>query len=362
MKKRIISVLLSAVLAASAFTLPSNAADRGIFNLQNHGDYQIFYTSRTGHAAMRVGTVWQYSDCGVLDKDGKLLVEPIYDRINPQKEGRAVYRRYEDVSLAGKYGYFDENWKPLSSEYDEACDFSEGVAVVGMNVGAPSPIATTMRYGVIDKAGNMIIPTDYHHIDDAKDGKIKVYLEEQTYPMTESKSRIGYFSTDGTLLEEPIFRHENKQHEVITYVNSVAFGDIKVVNTELQYPIVSINSVDRYGCFLPLTYDNCKLLGLGISWTPEDGLAIWSGASEPCEGGFGKSIMPESGKATMSLYEGEITINGKKYTNKDASIPMLYYNDIVYFPLYWSHAMYELGMSYRYDLEDGMIITVGNGK
>ncbi len=357
MKKRIISILLSAALTVSAFTSIASAQDRGIFKLENHGDYQIFYTTRTAHAAMRVGTVWLYSDCGVLDKDGKLLVEPIYYKINPQKEGRTLFGiQNDDYTIS--YGFFDENWQPMAVKYDEARDYSEGVAVVGMNIGAPSPIATTMRYGVIDKNGSIIIPTDYHHIDDAKDGKIAVYLEEQTYPMTESKPRIGYFSTDGTLLEEPIFRHENKEHEVITYVNSVAFGDIRVGNTTLEYPIVSINSVDRYGCYLPLTYDNCKMLGLGISWTPESGLAIWSKGTEPVAGGFGKSIMSENGKAAMSLYDGEITINGKKYANRDASIPMLYYKDIVYFPLYWSHAMYELGMSYSYSLENGMVITV----
>ena len=357
MKKRIISAILSGILTFTSLAASASAyGERGIFRLQNYGDYQIFCTTRTPHAAMRTGSTYLYNNYGVLDSEGKLLVNPEYEIINPQKDGRSLYKIYKDN--VSKYGYFNENWEKLTEPvFDDARDFSEGVAIIGKNIGAPSPIATTMRYGVIDRNGTEIIPAQYHRIDDAKDGKIAVYLEEQTYPMSESKPRIGYYSTDGTLLEEPYFRHDMTDKQVITYANSVSFGEIRLNNTELQYPIVSINDGNRYGCFLPLTYENCKMLGLGTSWTPENGLAIWNSGEAPIPGGKGTSVMPEDGKAVMQVYTGEITINGEKYTNKDAPIPMLYYKDIVYLPLYWTVAMYELGLFYSYSLEKEMEIN-----
>lgn len=356
--KRIISTILAGIIFISSLILCVSAAETGIFPIYEGEDYTIVATMRYNIVHPRGGSSWQYYNYGVTDKNDSFIVQPIYSKINAPCDGRALYSM--GSSSGNSYcGYFDENWNVMEKmKYDAARDFSEGVAVVGANIGAPSPIAMTTRYGVIDKFGRIVVPIEYHSIDAAKDGKIKVELFEQIVPFTSHRSRIGYYSTDGVLLEEPVFRHTDEAREAVTYVNSVRFGDTVVENLSLEYPIVSV--YDGSGCYLPLTEENCRMLGIGISGNHLEGIKLWREKQKPCTDGIGKSVMPSDGKAEMQKYGGAIIVDGVSYTNDDAPIPMLYYKDVVYLPLYWVNLTSKLGLGYSYDLSAGMRISTEN--
>lgn len=355
--KKTFSTILTVLLIISSFIF-CVSAEKGVYPMHTAGDYTIVATTKVAHAAPHVGTVWLYRDYGVIDKNGNFIVEPIYSKINEPHDGRALYTF---TNSAESYcGYFDENWNIMEKmKYDSAGDFSEGVAVVGANIGAPSPIAMTARYGCVDKFGRIVVPIEYHHIEKAKDGRIKVELYEQTYPITNHSSRIGYYSTDGTLLEAPVFRHAENEYETITNAGNVRFGETVVDNYSLKYPIVSVYSYSG-GPFLPLTYDNCKMLGIGISGNHLEGIKLWREKTDPCTAGIGESVMPADGKVKMQKYGGAIIVDGVSYTNDDAPVPMLYYKDIVYLPLYWVTLTQKLGLGYSYDLATGIRIKTEN--
>ncbi len=356
--KKTLSVILTSILILSSVVFCASAQETGIFSIFEGEDYTIVATMRYNIVHPRGGSSWQYYNYGVTDKDGNYIVQPIYNKINEQHDGRALY--HMGSSGNGYYGYFDENWNVMEKmKYDSARNFSEGVAVVGANIGAPSPIAMTTRYGCVDKFGRTVVPIEYHWIENAKNGRIEVQLYEQIYPITNHNSRIGYYSTDGTLLEAPVFRHTENEYETITNVGNVRFGDTLVDNYSLKYPIVSVYSYTG-GPYLPLTHENCKMLGIGISGNHLEGIKLWREKQDPCTDGIGKSVMPADGKAVMQKYGGAIIVDGVSYTNDDAPVPMLYYKDVVYLPLYWVTLTQKLGLGYSYDLGTGIRIKTEN--
>ncbi len=355
--KKIISTVIMALILVASVVFCASAQEKGFYPQGTAGEYTIVATTRYFMVAPHGRNFYTYYDYGVADKDGNFIVEPIYSKINVPQDGRALYRT-NNSDGTDYYGYFDENWNVIENmKYDDARDFSGGVAVVGANIGAPSPIASTLRYGVTDKYGRLIVPIEYHYISDAKDGITEVQLYEQIYPITAHKSRIGYFGTDGTLIEEPVFRHESTEYEAVTYVNPVRFGDTLVENTSLEYPIV-ISGIN--GPYLPLTEENCRMLGIGVSGNHLEGIKLWREKTEPCKDGAGKSVMPADGKVQMQKYGGAIVVDGTAYTNNDSPLPLLYYKDTVYLPLYWVTLTQKLGLGYSYDLGTGIRIATEN--
>lgn len=349
--KKLTSMLLSVLFIASALQAIAFAyGEKGFFNPTKVGDYTIVYTERYPHAAPRTGRVYLYGKCGVLDKDGMFVVEPIYNHISAPVCGRAKFSIYSETDKMSRCGYFDESWNiALEPIYSQATDFSEGLAVVsfGRNY-------NDVGYGCIDTDGNMVVPMIYDEIRPAKDGKVSVYIKETVLPLS-YRRKLGVYDTSGNLLEQPIFRHSSENRLLKTYVNPITINGNTIDNSTLAYPIAShYKSSD--GPYLPLTYDMCRALGIGISYTQESGLCLWRDEITVSDYGKGTSVMPQNGDAFVPLYGGEITINGEKYSNENIPIPLLYYENIVYFPLYWSKATNELGIRYWSTLENGMTI------
>jgi len=90
---------------------------------------------------------------GYIDRDGKVVIEPQFDRAFEFSEGLAV------VWKDGVCGYIDQNGKMAIEAIFETCeDFSEGLAVIGVRIGG-------MTYGYVDKTGKVIIKPRF---DDAR--------------------------------------------------------------------------------------------------------------------------------------------------------------------------------------------------
>lgn len=97
---------------------------------------------------------------GFLDKTGKLVVEPQFERADNFSEGLCPVRINE------KWGYIDKTGRiVIEPKYDWARKFSEGLGRV--TIGA--------KTGFIDKTGNMVIEPEEQDVYDFADGLAVVW-------------------------------------------------------------------------------------------------------------------------------------------------------------------------------------------
>ncbi|MFA7686346.1 MAG: WG repeat-containing protein [Moheibacter sp.] len=93
---------------------------------------------------------------------------------------------FEDEN--GKYGYKNnEGDVVIIPKYDHAEDFSEGLAVVGLNFKTSSGWYDT-KYGYINESGEEVIQIIYVYASDFKNGTASVQLIRPTLTESEANS------------------------------------------------------------------------------------------------------------------------------------------------------------------------------
>jgi hypothetical protein len=117
---------------------------------------------------------------GLVDMEGRLIIEPSIDRLLQFREGRGLvrddqYRFYYITEKAGLYNGY----------YQRATSFQHGVAVVQIDD----------KWGVINQRGIEIIPPKYGKIESFKDGYAKVRIEGFN----------GLSNLEGELIVQPDF-------------------------------------------------------------------------------------------------------------------------------------------------------------
>lgn len=342
-KTRLISTFIFVLLLC--FSL-SAFANEDIFKLEQIGEYTKFATYHEEFATPHSGTVHIYNNIGIMDKDGNVVVEPIYRNIDAFCEGRAVFSEKE----SGKWGFFDENWnvaiKPI---YTKAKDFSEGLASVADENG---------KYGYIDKDGNVVIPFTYDGASSFQNNVATVEFFEEGYNGN-LFWKSGKIDKSGNVTE-PIKYAWEKEYEIQMSQNNINISGNVFDNSTLAYPFINYLGYT----YIPLTFHTAKSLGINSHWTREDGLilqALRRGGEPNSASLLGKNGMVKGKMYKAHLYEGTITINGKKYTSDDVYYPLLSFGDIVYIPLLWRQGMEDLGLTSSYDLETkSVVITTLN--
>jgi hypothetical protein len=84
---------------------------------------------------------------GYVDRAGKYIIEPTFEDCDYITQGRAFFDGLARVGC-GPFGYINSSGKlVIPYKFDEAADFSEGVASVGIGG----------KYGYIDKAGTFVV-------------------------------------------------------------------------------------------------------------------------------------------------------------------------------------------------------------
>lgn len=135
---------------------------------------------------------------GFIDKDGKMVIPPIYYKAGEFREGIAavqeveIYREraygdyYRTNTRSGKWGFIDKSGKTVIPFRYETVEgyisypyFLEGLALVRYNG----------KYGFIDKSGNEIIPCKYHSANVFKDGVAKVCTEYEKWGYIDKTGR-----------------------------------------------------------------------------------------------------------------------------------------------------------------------------
>jgi len=211
---------------------------------------------------------------GYMDRRGNTVIEPRFDRAGDFAEGLAVValekrRTYIDrrgvvqvtvprqwrhvrpfseglaaCRIDGKYGFFDRQGKlVIPPRYDEASDFREGLAAVGVDTGSrPYPKAdhTSKVYGFIDKNGREVVQPTFRWASDFHEGLSYVCFE----------GGVGYIDERGTVvirLEHEVNACPKRCRVYAGYDFSEGLALIEIVTSgggEYRY-------INKAGVFLP---------------------------------------------------------------------------------------------------------------
>ena len=189
--KRVLT--LSKVAFFSILSLAS-ATFIGCNRLAKIRDQAVTTPTKQPHMRFRV-TVG--GKVGYIDKSGKLVINPQYDEANEFSDGLAlvcvghcdispVFERSlqgqdygTDVPGAHKYGFIDESGNMvIDPRFDSASDFSEGLAAVCIGRGCQDHRENQKdaKWGFIDKKGANVIPVQFSRVLDFNEGLAGVCL------------------------------------------------------------------------------------------------------------------------------------------------------------------------------------------
>ncbi|EFQ3457694.1 WG repeat-containing protein [Campylobacter jejuni] len=116
--------------------------------------------------------------CGLIDKQGNLVIEAKYDDIWYFDDGLAK------VKLNKKWGFIDKQGNlVIKAKYDDVDDFREGLAGVNLN----------RKWGFIDKKGKIIIKAKYDFIDDKDDEMVMFGSKHGLYLLLFKENILGCF-------------------------------------------------------------------------------------------------------------------------------------------------------------------------
>lgn len=106
---------------------------------------------------------------GLLDRDGKTVVAPMYSQLDDFSEGRAVAQ----LRRGGPFGYVDRTGTfAIQPTFVSAASFSEGLACVAID---------SLRHGYIDPTGTMVIDAVYRAGGSFSEGLAPVLTADSTW-------------------------------------------------------------------------------------------------------------------------------------------------------------------------------------
>lgn len=125
-----------------------------------------------------------------------------------------------------------------------------------------------------------------------------------------------------------------------------------IENTTRQYPLIVYNAIT----YFPMTYHDCRFLGLESDYSTETGLNIKAAKVVGNYNDYTASTKnPQTGTAQTVSFT--IHVNGTVIDNSKEEYPLLLYRNITYFPLTWRFAYDEFGWEYYWDAGSGLAIS-----
>ncbi|MFA4046319.1 WG repeat-containing protein [Prevotella sp. PCHR] len=211
---------------------------------------------------------------GMADTSGKVVVSPVYEAMGGVSEGLI------NVYLNKKGGYIQTDGTVVHQMiYDEAYPFYNGVAKVGRIESGK------MKYGLIDKEGNMVTPMEYDSMqDDFSDGlkavgKLDTKSGTWSYGFIDTRGKVAVplkYSQVGTF-NEGLCAVRDKEHKymvafidtrgesVIPYIDkSDVVGNVMPRFNDgacILYTAGKVGVIDKEGkAIVPFEYDNGTFL------------------------------------------------------------------------------------------------------
>mgnify|MGYP003958044473 CR=1 FL=1 len=117
---------------------------------------------------------------GIINRDGRLLLKPIYDSITYFFDG------YARIEVGGKFGLINEDFEiVLKPTYDYVQEFVGDIAIVHQN----------NKYGCINKKIELKIKPTYD----------KIYFQQESFLRTKVDKKWGYLDNQCNVLSKPIY-------------------------------------------------------------------------------------------------------------------------------------------------------------
>jgi hypothetical protein len=140
---------------------------------------------RTAALVLSLLTIWLFSACGHKQSNAAERRQSMINSANPM---RPLFL----VKKEGRWGYIDREGKiAITPQFDEAQDFSEGLAAVGLGYGERS------KWGYINTAGKMVIEPAFEDAYQFSDGLALVCLN----------GMYGFIDATGQIAIKPQFAY-----------------------------------------------------------------------------------------------------------------------------------------------------------
>ncbi len=171
--------------------LPQRCDEPGecrIFDMQGKqigatGDFLVAGTSSEGLMAVRIKETDRQ---GYMDRSGRIVIEPRFQRAGPFCEGRAAVQRAD-----GRFVYIDRGGNEIGDSYDDAEAFTEGLGMVSIYKGGD-----VWLHGFVDLSGKPAIPVTIAGARLFSEGRAAVQG---------ANAKWGYIDRDGKLVIEMRF-------------------------------------------------------------------------------------------------------------------------------------------------------------
>lgn len=161
-----------------------------------------------------------------------------------------------------------------------------------------------------------------------------------------------------TTLLLPITAHGAEAVTVALPSFSITLNDVAINYQNSQYPFLVYKDIT----YIPMTYEDAKLLGLVSEWNDENGLSINKSVyydrdtSRNNYQGYPTTEV-NNPTQTATIAQFPVTIAGKEIDNQTEEYPLLVFRDVTYFPLTWRFAVDEFGWKYQFSDEQGLTIA-----
>ena len=152
------------------------------------------------------------------------------------------------------------------------------------------------------------------------------------------------------MMSMTVFAYEDVEVVIPTF--PVNLNGVEYSSEDAMYPLINYNGIT----YFPMTWNLGQSLGLGTSYTNENGLEIELGKSTGT-----LNYLKGDGKNTGGTYKAQlpsykISVMNRTIDNSSEDYPILSFRDITYFPLTWKYAVEEFQWDYGYTNETGLVI------
>ncbi|MBA1335394.1 MAG: hypothetical protein HPY66_1017 [Firmicutes bacterium] len=138
---------------------------------------------------------------------------------------------------------------------------------------------------------------------------------------------------------------------------NVSLNGVQVENRYRQYPLIVYKDIT----YFPMTYYDCRFLGIETKWDSGEGLEIdKTGITGAYRDYNGKT--KNAGTYTATVPAFDVKVNGKAINNAEEEYPLLVFRDVTYFPMTWRFGVEEFGWEYGFDPQNGLVIQSPNQK
>ena len=136
----------------------------------------------------------------------------------------------------------------------------------------------------------------------------------------------------------------------------VSLNGVVIDNSYSQYPLLVYKDIT----YFPMTYYDCRFLGLESLWNSHTGLVV---VKTDVNWDYHKysASAKNSSSYNARVASFRVTVNGKEIDNSSEKYPLLLFRNVIYFPLTWRFAVDEFGWNYSFDHHNGLVINSSAG-